>query len=213
MKKEFPIKPSPIKEGKTKSNVKKSDGKGRQAPPPPALKKDVPMYDPQTGEPNPLYEELTGERNPLTIIRGIGNEGMLIPSNFEPVLKNRFLVILPESLGVKPYQITEVSLPSIETKETGFFGYKTKTISPLSLSMIESLKDPKIGLIHAWLQDYTKFDVVVEQLDPKNVVIQRFELKDCHFTRIDCEVMNYAKSDNEMYNFKVEILAKSFNIN
>jgi hypothetical protein len=30
------MKPTPIKEGSTKSNVKKSDGKGRQSPPPPA---------------------------------------------------------------------------------------------------------------------------------------------------------------------------------
>lgn len=63
MKKEFPIKP--IKEGTTKSNVKKSNGKGRQAPPPPAVKKDIPLFDPNTGEPNPLYEELTGKPNPL----------------------------------------------------------------------------------------------------------------------------------------------------
>lgn len=210
MKKEFPIKPT--KEVVKKSNVRKKTIKNVK-PTPPKMS-DIPMYDPQTGEPNPFYEELTGKRNPLTCIREIGKtEGMLVPPNFEPILKNRFLVILPESLGIKPYQITEVSLPSIETKEWGLFGLKRHVTSSLSLSIIDSVNQPKLGLIHAWLKDYTNFDMVIEQLDPKNIVIQRFEIKGCNFTRIDCEVLNYAKSNDEIYNFKVEISTTSLEIN
>lgn len=29
------------------------------------MKNKIPIYDPQTGEPNPHYEELTGEKKPL----------------------------------------------------------------------------------------------------------------------------------------------------
>lgn len=201
MKKEFPIKPSPIKEGKTKSNVKKSDGKGRQAPPPP-VKKEVPLFDPYTGEPNPLYEELTGKPNPL-LNTWKKEEFFNVPQNFEPVLKNRFLVIFPEELNIEPYLITEIKLPSISvSKSWGSIKYET---TDLELKMVDSVKNPKLPLIHSIFREYKKFDMAVEQLDAKNIAIKRFELKSCCVSRIDCETMSYGNQDNEMYNYRVII--------
>jgi len=203
MKKEFPIKPSPIKEGKTKSNVKKSDGKGRQAPPPrPAIKKDVPLFDPNTGEPNPLYEELTGEPNPLL---GIWKKEDFynVPQNFEPILKHRFLVIFPEELKIEPYLVTDIKLPIMSvTKKWGRIEFHT---SDLELKMVDSVKNPKLPLIHSMFKEYGKFDMVVEQLDAKNISCKRFVLKSCCITRIDCETMSYGNPDNEMYNYRVII--------
>ena len=54
MKKEFQTK----KESVTQKPVK--NNQGIVGPYPPTLT-DIPMYDPQTGEPNPNYEKLTSE--------------------------------------------------------------------------------------------------------------------------------------------------------
>ena len=172
MKKEFPIKP--IKEGTTKSNVKKSNGKGRQAPPPPAVKKDIPLFDPNTGEPNPLYEELTGKPNPL-LDNWKKEDFYNVPQNFEPVLKNRFLVIFPEELNIEPYLVTEIKLPTESvSKKWGRVEFHT---SDLELKMVDSVKNPKLPLIHSIFKEYGKFDMAVEQLDAKNISFRRFEFQ------------------------------------
>jgi hypothetical protein len=209
MKKEFPIKP--IKEGTTKSNVKKSNGKGRQAPPPPqpAIKKDIPLFDPNTGEPNPLYEELTGKPNPL-LDTWKKEDFYNVPQNFEPVLKNRFLVIFPEELNIEPYRVTDIKLPSMSvSKKWGKIEYHT---SDLELKMIDSVNKPKLPLIHSIFREYSKFDMVIEQLDAKNISYRRFELKNCCITRIDCETMGYGNPDNEMYNYRVIITPYTIDI-
>lgn len=206
MKKEFPIKPSPIKEGKTKSNVKKSDGKGRQAPPPPMLKKEILMYDPQSGEPNPNYEELTGERNPLEILRQTGksleNE-MLVPPNFQPVLRNRFLVKFPESLGIKPFMVTDVILPIVsiqKARQPGLSGLFSTTpnvkISDLEVTIMESVTEPKVKQLHSILKDGIRFNMSVETLDPLGVVITEMRLNDCLITQIDLGMLGYKMEDN-----------------
>ena len=207
MKKEFPIKP--IKEGTTKSNVKKSNGKGRQAPPPPVIKKDIPLFDPNTGEPNPLYEELTGKPNPL-LDTWKKEDFYNVPQNFEPVLKNRFLVIFPEELNIEPYLVTDIKLPSVSvSKKWGRVEFHT---SDLELKMVDSVKNPKLPLIHSIFKDYNKFDMAVEQLDAKNISCKRFDLKSCCITRIDCETMGYGNPDNEMYNYRVIITPYSVDI-
>lgn len=210
MKKEFQPKPSQIKEGKTKSNVKKNGDKGRQAPPPSPIKKDVPLFDQYTGEPNPLYEKLTGEPNPL--LKSWKKEDFFnAPQNFQPKLKNRFLVVFPERLKMKPYFITDVKLPSVEI-EKGIFGNLSVATTSLELTMIDSVDEPRLPVLFAWFKEYTKFDLVIEQLDPKNIVIQTFNLKDCLITRVDCQEMTYKGDESDLYKYKLSILPNSFNI-
>lgn len=202
MKKEFPIKP--IKEVKTK---KKS-----VVPPKPSIDKGkVPLFDPYTGEPNPKYLELTGEINPL-LLNWKKEDFYNVPQNFEPKLKNRFLVIFPEVLNVKPYYVSEVRLPSTEVK-TGLFGQRSYLTSSFEIKMIDRVSEPKLGLFHAWFKDYTTFDLSIEQLDAQNIVIQKIELKGCNITQIDCDAMSYNSKDNMTYNYKLTISPNDMIIN
>jgi len=216
MKKEFPIKPEPIKEGKTKSNTKKNNDKGRQAGPPPT--KVIPMYDPQTGEPNPHYEKLTGKKNPLAILRETGesleNE-MLVPPNFQPVMRNRFLVKFPESLGIKPFMVKEITLPVVsmlKARQPGlsqiFSSMPMMKISDLEIKLIDSATNPLLHKIHSIMRDYIKFTMSVETLDPMGVVIGELKLEDCFINRIDYGVFGYSLSDN-LYSYTVSITPNS----
>lgn len=213
MKKEFPIKSEPIKEGKTKSKTKKSNGKSRQASPPPMLKKDVPMYDPQTGQPNPYYEELTGEKNPLEILRKTGksleNE-MLVPPNFQPVLRNRFLVKFPESLGIKPFMVTDIILPVVsmlKPRQPGLTQLFTKSpfeISELEVTMMDSVTEPKVKQLHSILKDGIKFNMSVETLDPMGVVVTELKLFECLITQLNLGQLGYKMEDN-LHKIKLSI--------
>lgn len=157
-----------------------------------------------------MYESLTGEPNPL-LNKWKKEDFHNIPQNFEPILKNRFLVIFPEELGIEPYLISEIKLPSVSIKVNrwGSVNYNT---SDLEFKMIDSVNNPKLPLIHSIFRKYTKFDMVVEQLDAKNISCKRFELKDCCISRIDCETMGYSNPDNEMYNYRVTITPNDITI-
>ncbi len=204
MKKEFPIKPEPLKEGKRKPNTKKS--KGKQTPPilvVPVPERDVPMYDPQTGEPNPHYEKLTGKKNPLATLRETSMEcEMLVPPNFQPVLRNRFLVKFPESLGIKPFMVTDIDLPIVTVKKTrnlGFshlFGSSGIEISDLNVTMMDSINEPKVTQLYSILKDGIRFNMSVETLDPMGVVITELKLLDCLITKIDLGMLGYKMVDN-----------------
>jgi hypothetical protein len=201
MKKEFPIKP--IKEVKTK--------KKKVVPPTPAIAKDkIPLFDPYTGEPNPNYEDLTGKINPL-LLNWKKEDFYNVPQNFQPKLKNRFLVVFPKELNIKPYFVTEVKLPSMEVNR-GVFGTHSYLSTPLELTMIDSSTEPRLPVLFSWFKDYTKFDLSIEQLDPMNVIIQKFSLKKCLITRVDCESMSYRNNDSDLYNYKLSIMSDSFNI-
>lgn len=208
MKKEFPIKPSPIKEGKTKNNTKKSDGKGRQAPPPP-MKKDVPLFDPNTGEPNPSYEKLTGKPNPL-LDNWKKEDFNNIPQNFEPILKNRFLVVFPENLDIKPYYVTDINLPT-ETMVKSWGRYEVETTN-LEIKMIDSATSPKLPLFHSIFRENTKFNMAIEILDAKNIIVQRFELQHCIINRIEYQNLNYGYGDNQKYEYRLTITPQRFDI-
>jgi hypothetical protein len=226
MSKEFPIKQS--KEVKTKTIksekkdviLNKPENKVKTIIGYPPKLRDIPMYDPQTGEPNPHYEKLTGKKNPLAQIREIGasNNGMLVPQNFEPKKINRFLVQFPEALGVEPFLVSEIKLPSIARNKTygsisisRMLGVIDLDISDLEIKMIDDSVKPKIAVMYSWLQDNTKFDMKVQTLDSKNVVIGLMTLKDCYFTRIDFGSLGYSL-DSDVYNYSITISPSSIKV-
>lgn len=193
-----------------KKEFQNKKSKVKQEPPKPIIKKEIPLFDPNTGEPNPLYEELTGKPNPL-LDKWKKEDFFNTPQNFEPKLKNRFLVLFPEVINIKPYMVTEVKLPSMEVKK-GIFGSKYFMSTQLELTMIDSTDNPRLPVLFSWFKDYTKLDLTIEQLDPRNVIIQKFTFKNCLITTVDCDSMGYSKDDTDLYSYKLKISVDSFNI-
>ena len=173
-------------------------------------KNKIPLFDPYTGEPNKDYEKITGEPNPLLSSLEIEDFNN-VPQYFEPKLKNRFLVVFPEELGIKPYLVSSIKLPSTEVKKN-IFGHRKFIIEDFQIEMIDSISDPKLGLFHSLMKDGKSFDLVVEQLTPKNIVIEKIELKTCIIKRIDCQDMVYKPSDDLSYKYKLTITSLIMNI-
>lgn len=176
----------------------------------PSIEKEVPLFDPNTGEPNPLYEELTGKQNPL-LTKWNKEDFFNAPQNLQPKLKNRFLVVFPTELKIKPYLVTEVKLPSTE-KHKSIFGMDYYISSSLELTMIDSVEEPRLPVLFSWFKDSTKFDLSIEQLDPRNIIIQKFNFKSCLITKVDCDSMSYRDNDSDLYNYKLTISSNGFDI-
>lgn len=161
---------------------------------------EIPMYDPQTGEPNPHYEELTGKPNPLIQIRKTTTDSHLIQQNHEPKRKNRWLVHFPAHFKIEPWCVSKTQRPSVKIVEKRFLGIRMGTtidwdkiefefIDPISPSISESL----YALMEGELTEV--FDYKLEMLDPTGKVVETWEIKDCEIISIELGALFYSSND------------------
>jgi hypothetical protein len=156
-------------------------------------KKEIPLYDPQTGEPNYQYEKLTGKKNPL-----IQTDKMLIPL-IEPKLENRFLVHFPKDLNIHPWAIREISDINITKKIKKIFGIKIKEeviIDNIFIKIMELITINPRKNIEDYFINNKIFNVVIEELDPTGAVIGSKELVDCIIKDIKFNDLKYYESDS-----------------
>lgn len=163
-------------------------------------KNEVPLYDPQTGEPNPYYEKLTGKKNPL-----LDTLKMLNPQVKEPKLKNRFLVHLPKEFGVDVWDVRYINKPTIVLKQKKFlgfvYGYK-KLFSEINIEFHDTIINKNKELLD-YLENQKKFSFFVEELDPTGAVINKFDFSDCKITYLNFGSLNY--KSNEINNITLSI--------
>ena len=148
-------------------------------------KNEIPLYDPQTGEPNPYYEELTGKKNPL-----LTTPKTLNPNTRELRFKNRFLVYLPKELGIEPWDIKSIKKP-ITT-----FNPFTKEInySDVKLSFNDFITNNNNNLL-TYLKNQVKFSFKIEEVDPTGAVIETTDFDGCFINQIDFGFFDYKSSE------------------
>jgi hypothetical protein len=124
--------------------------------------REIPMYDPYTGEANPHYEELTGKPNPLSTRKGFTIDGIADKSRKEMLGKpifvtgidkkvdvepkkdyvdvksnTRFIVVFPQELGIRQNQVKSISRPTITFDEKRFLGLKISSKPKISLIVVD----------------------------------------------------------------------------
>jgi len=190
--------------------------------------KNIPLYDPYTGEPNPYYEELTGKPNPLMQPKPFTIDGVAEKSRKEllglPKTKyeidtepsdvktnNRFLVIFPEELGIKPKLVKNVTRPTVRYNKYTF-GRDNVTVSSLRIDFIDFIDENfKINVkLNDLLKDNKKFDVRIETLNPKNLVIEEMILTDCYISELSFSGLSY--SDDNLSTTTIELQPREFSI-
>ena len=145
--------------------------------------RDVPLFDPQTGEPNPFYEELTGKKNPL-----LENKNMLSPS-YEPKLNNRFIVTFPSEFNIPEWSAFSVDMPSFSIKEKKIFGIKyfEEIVWDDVLVQLYDPIDPsnsKAIMKIIETNPNIKFDFFINILDPAGITIETWCLTGCRFSSV-----------------------------
>lgn len=180
-------------------NAKKPNAKGVKKPandlPKPPARPEVPMYDPQTGEPNPHYEELTGKKNPLLEIRKRTTTSPSLIPQFEPKRQNRYKVSLPQHFAIPEYCVAKTSRPKLISKPSkSLFSSAVERVwdditfefyDPIVVSVSESL----IKIAEEWVDEPFKY--TLEMLDPTGRVIEAYEIGDCEIVSIDLGDLGY----------------------
>lgn len=200
--------------------------------------REIPMYDPYTGEANPRYEELTGKPNPLMApkrftIQEIADNarkdmelfGLPIINKKNNVESNkdyldiksntRFLVIFPEDFGIKLFYVKSVVRPSLTISKKSFMGitYCTKTsVSNAVVELIDFIDgDVKLNKkLNELLKDGKRFDFTIQTLNPNGVVIEEMLLNDCYINKIGLSPLLYG--DNSISTTTIEIQPKRYSI-
>ncbi len=211
----------PTQEGTTpkKKNYKQ---RTRKAQPPKAIiskplpkeyveqkKKEIPMYDPFTGEANPYYEELTGKKNPLlekqkdalsNTKNGANHKTTTLKYNKDVALpefarKNRFLVILDKELGIEPFFISSITGPKINFDNVKVLGIKTHIKKYEIEDVVLKFKSPLQNQINKKLMDmgtnHKRFGMKIEILEPNGVVYESWVMTGCLLKSVDFGELNY----------------------
>jgi hypothetical protein len=158
------------------------------------VKKEIPMYDPQTGEPNYEYENLTGKKNPLIELRK--SETNLFPKNIELKLNNRWVARVQD---IEPFLIRSADKPIALVKERKFLGftfYPNIEWGPMSIDFYDSISISTTQKLMALLKSNEMFDYVLEELDPTGLVIEKWVMRDCVITYLNFGNLDY--NDNNL---------------
>lgn len=186
---------------------------------------EIPLYDPQTGEPNPHYEELTGKKNPLLEktkdalsntkngvnhnIPSLGKD-IAVPEFGRP---NRFLLFLPKEFGIEPYFINRIGELKMKVDSTSILGIKV--ITRVTLDDLEIIiKLPIAGSIHQKIKDSLisgkTFDFKVEMLEPNGVIYETWSFYNSFITGLEIGPLEYTNSS--VIECKLKIKANDYKI-
>jgi hypothetical protein len=152
---------------------------------------EVPLYDPQTGEPNLEYEALTGKKNPLICDTR--------PKPFEPKKDNRYSVTFPTEFGIPEWSAFYVSRPSCQMKRTKIFGY-TLLLKQEWDEVYFQLYDPIAPSVSSAVmalisEKQLPFTCSINIMDPTGVVIDRFVLNGCVVESVGYSDLKYDTDD------------------
>ena len=194
--------------GSNKRKTTKTKKEEKAVTPKPPARPEVPMYDPQTGEPNPHYEELTGKKNPLLEIRKRTTTSPSLIPQFEPKKQNRYRVNLPQHFAIPDYCIAKTSRPKLVAKEKKALlssgvehvweNVTFEFYDPIIVSVSESL----LKIIDEWIDEPFKY--TLEMLDPTSKVIETYEIGDCEIVSIDLGDLGYALDNIAMCKMTVK---------
>ena len=135
--------------------------------------------------------------------------------SFEPKRNNRFILTLPEKMGIPIYMVKSASRPSVRMNK-GIAVWESMEFSfydPIGPSTTQKLWDLYLaitdgdfkGIVHDEILNSIKeelkdikdgFDVNLKLLDPTGVTVEEWELIGCKIERINFGTLDY--SDNSV---------------
>ncbi len=181
-------------------------------------KKEIPLYDPYTGEANPYYEQLTGKKNPLTqgksVLDGpvnVKEERLknLVPVNVEYGRKNRFLINLPKEIGIQPFLINKISGPKIKHDYVKIFGIKTPikkySVEDVEINFKIQIFSDVLSKLQTIALEGNSISFSVDILDAAAAPYQTWEYSDCLIKEINVEELSYNSGDFMNCTLKLEV--------
>ena len=130
---------------------------------------------------------------------------VLLPINYEPLKKNRWIMRFPSELGIQEWQLLSGARPSIEQNETELQFLNTSiytlgrfTWNSLDVTLRDFIGPSTSQAVIEWLRQHSesitgrqgymagyKKDIFLEMLDPSMVVVQKWLLNQTMMTNVD----------------------------
>lgn len=135
-----------------------------------------------------------------------------IPRNYEPKLKNRWLLKFPEEFNIHEFCLSKTSRPSITYSNNNIVRFIQKFIlKPKWNNILIELRDfispSSTQLIWGLLESKNKFTYNLELLDPTGVIIEHWLIKDCEIVSTNFDEINY--SHNKLVTITIIVKPKS----
>lgn len=110
--------------------------------------------------------------------------------NFEPKLKNRFMVVFPDSFKIEPYLIRTVKLPTV-LREGGVMKFTRLSYSDCEISFMAGTKNKLFKSLIDTQQNNKKFTFIVQLLDPIGIVTEEYAMHGSFIKSIEFDRMDY----------------------
>lgn len=117
-----------------------------------------------------------------------------VKSSFEPKRSNRWVIHIPE-LKIESYLFQSISLPTVGREKMGWKSYKTPTIEPIEMSLVESLDSNHYGVFIEHLRDNTNLTIWVKYLDFQGNELGKILLEKCKVIKVSQSPLSYEKDD------------------
>jgi len=130
---------------------------------------------------------------------------VLLPIDYEPLKKNRWIMRFPSELGIQEWQLLSGARPSIEQNEvelpflnTSIYTLGRFTWNTLDVTLRDFIGPSTSQAVIEWLREHSesisgrqgymagyKKDIFLEMLDPAMVVIEKWLLNQTMMTNVD----------------------------
>lgn len=130
---------------------------------------------------------------------------VLLPIDYEPLKKNRWIMRFPSELGIQEWQLLSGARPSIEQNEvelpflnTSIYTLGRFTWNTLDVTLRDFIGPSTSQAVIEWLREHSesisgrqgymagfKKDIFLEMLDPAMVVVQKWLLNQTMMTNVD----------------------------
>jgi len=128
--------------------------------------------------------------------------GHKLPLPYEPKKENRFLIKLPEYMGIESWVISDIDCPKYVVGE-GWSSINITLVDPIAPSTSQKVHD----IINAIEKNEGKpipFNYTHESLGPVGDVIQKWEVKGCIIEEIDFGYDNYSSDSIKYVHMRVK---------
>lgn len=127
-----------------------------------------------------------------------------LPTPYEPLTNNRWLVAFTDDLDIEPYYLQSVSRPTFIKKKFLFF--KRWEVSEMELSFVNPILNSTTEKLYNHVSKNLKINFRLEMLSPTGDVIEKWDISDCEI--LECNFGDLHYKDDGLLITKIRIKPK-----
>jgi hypothetical protein len=148
---------------------------------------------------------------PINTIPGIDvfrdNTDPIVPIEYEPMRRNRFVVNFPDQMEIPTYLIGEIERPRVVVNSVdvgnGYMIPGQHRWEPIIVKFVEIIGQNITNKLIDHYVGATIFDLHIQMLDPTGVTVETWSLMGCVIINLDHDPLTY--NDNDVANLYLSV--------